>query len=322
MVTDLMPVNDKRADLVRRITGVEGSRADGPRVGGPARLRPDPAVGAPGAPGRPGADRRRRRTRQAGAARSAAPRGRRRSAPRRVRGQRGRRADLLHHLGALAPAGAAAAGVRRPDPGDDRRAPGLGRRLRVRRAVAHRGGAQPGHPARAHPRRDRRHRGRTDDEPPRGVRRRAQLGLPVLLAARRRPDPRRPAGGAAARESAKLWRGWLLRAVAGDPEDLQIMYTVDGGRHLPERVLDHLAGYAGQPPGADRQRRRRAAPDRRARRGDGRPRSGPGAPASRRPRTAGRCSAPWSTSSPTTGTSRTTGCGRSAGRAAASPTAG
>lgn len=39
------------------------------------------------------------------------------------------------------------------------------------------------------------------------------------------------------------WRGWLLRAVAGDPEDLQIMYAVDGGRDLPERLLPHLSGY-------------------------------------------------------------------------------
>jgi GH15 family glucan-1,4-alpha-glucosidase len=44
------------------------------------------------------------------------------------------------------------------------------------------------------------------------------------------------------------WRDWLLRAVAGDPRDLQIMYAVDGGRHLPERELDHLAGYAGSRP--------------------------------------------------------------------------
>lgn len=49
-------------------------------------------------------------------------------------------------------------------------------------------------------------------------------------------------------EEAKLWRSWLLRAVAGDPEDLQIMYTVDGGRDLPERELDHLPGYAGSRP--------------------------------------------------------------------------
>jgi GH15 family glucan-1,4-alpha-glucosidase len=44
-------------------------------------------------------------------------------------------------------------------------------------------------------------------------------------------------------EEAERWRGWLLRAVAGDPQDMQIMYTVDGGRHLPERELDHLPGY-------------------------------------------------------------------------------
>ncbi len=46
-------------------------------------------------------------------------------------------------------------------------------------------------------------------------------------------------------DEASLWRSWLLRAVAGDPEDLQIMYAVDGARRLPEHELDHLAGYAG-----------------------------------------------------------------------------
>jgi len=50
------------------------------------------------------------------------------------------------------------------------------------------------------------------------------------------------------KDEAQLWRDWLLRAVAGDPQDLQIMYTVDGGRELPERELDHLAGYAGSKP--------------------------------------------------------------------------
>ena len=52
--------------------------------------------------------------------------------------------------------------------------------------------------------------------PARGLRRRAQLGLPLLLAARRRADAR----GAARLgylEEAALWRNWLLRAVAGDP---------------------------------------------------------------------------------------------------------
>ncbi len=49
-------------------------------------------------------------------------------------------------------------------------------------------------------------------------------------------------------EEALEWRNWLLRAVAGDPEDLQIMYGVAGERHLPERELDHLPGYAGSTP--------------------------------------------------------------------------
>jgi GH15 family glucan-1,4-alpha-glucosidase len=45
-------------------------------------------------------------------------------------------------------------------------------------------------------------------------------------------------------EEATLWRDWLLRAIAGDPQDLQIMYAVDGGRDLAEHELAHLPGYA------------------------------------------------------------------------------
>ena len=54
--------------------------------------------------------------------------------------------------------------------------------------------------------------------------------------------------GAGYEEEALHWRRWLLRAVAGDPADLQIMYTVDGGRQLPERELPHLPGYADSQP--------------------------------------------------------------------------
>ncbi|QGH69736.1 glycoside hydrolase family 15 protein [Pseudactinotalea sp. HY158] len=49
-------------------------------------------------------------------------------------------------------------------------------------------------------------------------------------------------------EGALHWRNWLLRAVAGDPEDLQIMYGIAGERELPERILDHLPGYADSRP--------------------------------------------------------------------------
>ena len=49
-------------------------------------------------------------------------------------------------------------------------------------------------------------------------------------------------------QETRLWRGWLLRAIAGDPEDMQIMYAVDGARDLPERELTHLPGYADSRP--------------------------------------------------------------------------
>ncbi|GAA2174467.1 glycoside hydrolase family 15 protein [Arthrobacter parietis] len=49
-------------------------------------------------------------------------------------------------------------------------------------------------------------------------------------------------------DEASEWRNWLLRAVAGDPEDLQIMYSVSGERNLPEKVLGHLPGYADSAP--------------------------------------------------------------------------
>ena len=39
------------------------------------------------------------------------------------------------------------------------------------------------------------------------------------------------------------WRDWLLRAIAGDPDALRIMYRVDGSRHLSEWTVDALRGY-------------------------------------------------------------------------------
>ncbi|MEV6503932.1 glycoside hydrolase family 15 protein [Streptomyces prunicolor] len=49
-------------------------------------------------------------------------------------------------------------------------------------------------------------------------------------------------------KEAEAWRDWLLRAVAGDPADLQIMYGVAGERRLPEFELPHLSGFAGSAP--------------------------------------------------------------------------
>src|SRR5581483_4603246 len=47
---------------------------------------------------------------------------------------------------------------------------------------------------------------------------------------------------------ARAWRNWLLRAVAGDPANAQILYGVAGERRVPEFELDELPGYAGSAP--------------------------------------------------------------------------
>jgi GH15 family glucan-1,4-alpha-glucosidase len=44
-------------------------------------------------------------------------------------------------------------------------------------------------------------------------------------------------------EEARAWRDWLIRAVAGSPNQIQIMYGVGGERLLPELILDWLPGY-------------------------------------------------------------------------------
>ena len=49
-------------------------------------------------------------------------------------------------------------------------------------------------------------------------------------------------------EEAAAWRSWLLRAIAGDPADLQTMYGVGGERRLPEIVADWMPGYEGSTP--------------------------------------------------------------------------
>ncbi|HEY1944691.1 MAG TPA: glycoside hydrolase family 15 protein [Roseiarcus sp.] len=49
-------------------------------------------------------------------------------------------------------------------------------------------------------------------------------------------------------EEAKNWHQWLLRAAAGSPDDLQIMYGVAGERRLEEYEIPWLPGYEGAAP--------------------------------------------------------------------------
>jgi GH15 family glucan-1,4-alpha-glucosidase len=68
------------------------------------------------------------------------------------------------------------------------------------------------------------------------VHRNARLGLPVLITE------------SWYYEEARAWRDWLLRAIAGSPHQVQIMYGVGGERWLPELTLPWLKGYADSKP--------------------------------------------------------------------------
>jgi GH15 family glucan-1,4-alpha-glucosidase len=54
--------------------------------------------------------------------------------------------------------------------------------------------------------------------------------------------------GADLLEEARAWQQWVLRALAGNPADAQIMYGIDGTRRLPEYELPWLPGYEGASP--------------------------------------------------------------------------
>jgi len=50
------------------------------------------------------------------------------------------------------------------------------------------------------------------------------------------------------KEEARAWREWLLRAAAGSPDKLQIMYGLAGERRLREWEVEWLPGYEGSRP--------------------------------------------------------------------------
>ena len=49
-------------------------------------------------------------------------------------------------------------------------------------------------------------------------------------------------------EEAERWREWLVRAVAGSPDQIQIMYGIAGERRMPEWEIGWLPGYEGSRP--------------------------------------------------------------------------
>src|SRR5436309_11954791 len=54
--------------------------------------------------------------------------------------------------------------------------------------------------------------------------------------------------GAGFRDEAERWREWLMRAVAGDPANMPVVYRVDGERLLSETEVPWLPGYCDSHP--------------------------------------------------------------------------
>ena len=91
-------------------------------------------------------------------------------------------------------------------------------RTASRRPVAARAAA-------ADPLRHRRHRGRPDHQPARRTSAASATGTTASAGCATRRSPSRRCSASGYVEETRLWRDWLLRAVAGDPEDMQIMYA-------------------------------------------------------------------------------------------------
>jgi GH15 family glucan-1,4-alpha-glucosidase len=49
-------------------------------------------------------------------------------------------------------------------------------------------------------------------------------------------------------DEATAWQDWLLRAIAGSPDQVQVLYGLNGERHAPEWEIDWLPGYEGSRP--------------------------------------------------------------------------
>jgi len=49
-------------------------------------------------------------------------------------------------------------------------------------------------------------------------------------------------------DEARAWRDWLVRAIAGSPRQIQIMYGVGGEKWLPELIIPWLTGYENSSP--------------------------------------------------------------------------
>ena len=128
---------------------------------------------------------------------------------------------------------------------------------------------------------DRRHRGGRDHVAARADRRRVATGITATAGCATRRSRSWPCSMRLHATKPTAWREWLLRAVAGDPSTVQIMYGLAGERRLDRvRGLDWLPGYEKSKPVRIGNAASRPVPARRLRRSRQRPVPRPAWPAS------------------------------------------
>ena len=251
-----MPERGEAPDVVRIVEGLAGRVDDAQRAAAALRLRRRRAVGA--SPRRDARRGRRAGRGLAGLGRGA-PRPRLRVV-RRLRRRGRRHGELRADLAPVAPAPPA---FGRPARSRWRRRErfwadwaerctydGPYRDAVVRSLVTLKG---------AHLRADRRHRRRGHDVAARGDRRASATGTTATAGCATRRFTLQALVKTGFREEARAWREWLLRAIAGSPERLQILYGVAGERRVPEQELPWLRRLRGVAAGAHRERRGRPA---------------------------------------------------------------
>ena len=263
-VTDFMPPRGTGSRRRPHRRGSRGERADADGARAPLRLRPDRPLGAPARGRHPDRDRRPGRGRLPNA--GPAPR-REHEHGRRVHGAARRARPVRADVVPVAPRAAARDHARARLRGHVRVLERVAPRVLLHRPLRRGGLPLADGPEGDDVRADGRHRRRSDDLDARADRRRPQLGLPLLLAARRELR-----AGRAARERLRRRGGRVAELAAArrrrrpgrHPDHVR-----PGRRASADRARAGLAGrLRGLEAGPDRQRRQRPVPARRLRRGD------------------------------------------------------
>ena len=230
-----MPHGDRRADVIRRVEGVTRHGRDARSTCASGSATRTPFRGSGSRPRARHGARRRRRTRRDGRPRARARRAR--TTPTRPRStvSAGETVDLIAHLVSRRTASRRRRRRRRADRRTRSTGGGLGDRIATA-PVEYAGGGAP--VACSCCARSPTRTPAASSRPPRRAcpssSAASATGTTATSGCATRRSRSRCYRCTASPSEAEDWRNWLLRAIAGDPADVQIMYGLAGERHLRE----------------------------------------------------------------------------------------